>query len=326
MTARTALEAIRRNGGSSAHATYADARKVGHKVFNSSHIDLSIVQFDVCPFFSVERLILTPCPGDGVQMPGNKCSNCIAYSFDCTYVETAKVSFVDVTSSQAHWSPRNEARPKGKYAMSLDLEIVLKRTLKLRRDSGEPCGKARKAFETGESFTSPMYMIPDISKLCPDEDSYKKLTESLDSNWMSERPPADPSELIGRSLTTLASGPSHYPGKNTTVGIDYATTSIRHAANEPMSPPDVEDETTLILADNLQRLELEPSEYRFFGKSSGAMLIHAALELKSEYTGSPDLLDIVELSRKRKMMKNLRSEFWTSRPVGDHLFSLFSFS
>lgn len=24
-------------------------------------------------------------------MPGNKCSNCIAYSFSCTYVEAAKV-------------------------------------------------------------------------------------------------------------------------------------------------------------------------------------------------------------------------------------------
>lgn len=24
-------------------------------------------------------------------MPGNRCSNCIAYSFECTYVEAAKV-------------------------------------------------------------------------------------------------------------------------------------------------------------------------------------------------------------------------------------------
>jgi hypothetical protein len=29
--------------------------------------------------------------GDGGQMPGNRCSNCIAYNFDCMYVEAAKV-------------------------------------------------------------------------------------------------------------------------------------------------------------------------------------------------------------------------------------------
>ncbi|KAG1759731.1 fungal-specific transcription factor domain-containing protein [Suillus occidentalis] len=28
---------------------------------------------------------------DGSQMPGNRCSNCIAYNFECTYVEAAKV-------------------------------------------------------------------------------------------------------------------------------------------------------------------------------------------------------------------------------------------
>ena len=33
-----------------------------------------------------------PFLGDGGQMPNNRCSNCIAYNLDCTYVEAAKVS------------------------------------------------------------------------------------------------------------------------------------------------------------------------------------------------------------------------------------------
>ena len=32
--------------------------------------------------------------GDGVQMPGNRCSNCISYSLDCAYVEASKVWFL----------------------------------------------------------------------------------------------------------------------------------------------------------------------------------------------------------------------------------------
>ena len=174
-----------------------------------------------------------------------------------------------------------------------------------------------------------MHAISDISKLCPDEDSYKKLTESLDSNWMADRPPAESSEVVGSSLTSLSCTPSQEPGINTTVGIDYVTKSIRHAANEPIPPippPDVEEETTLILADNLKRLELEPNDFRFFGKSSGAMLVHTALELKNEYTGRGDFMDIVELHKKRKMMKNLRNEFWTTRPVSDEFFPVFPFS
>ena len=31
--------------------------------------------------------------GDGGQMPGNKCTNCVTYNHECTYVEAAKVSY-----------------------------------------------------------------------------------------------------------------------------------------------------------------------------------------------------------------------------------------
>ena len=37
--------------------------------------------------------ILISIIGDGVQMPGNRCSNCVSYSLECTYVEASKVWF-----------------------------------------------------------------------------------------------------------------------------------------------------------------------------------------------------------------------------------------
>ncbi|KIK97466.1 hypothetical protein PAXRUDRAFT_10160 [Paxillus rubicundulus Ve08.2h10] len=37
-----------------------------------------------------QTLRLTTYQGDGSQMPANRCSNCIAYNLDCTYVEAAK--------------------------------------------------------------------------------------------------------------------------------------------------------------------------------------------------------------------------------------------
>jgi hypothetical protein len=37
--------------------------------------------------------------GDGVHMPGNRCSNCVSYDLDCTYVEASKVR-IGVTAAQ----------------------------------------------------------------------------------------------------------------------------------------------------------------------------------------------------------------------------------
>ena len=55
--------------------------------------------------------------GDGVQMPGNRCSNCISYSLDCTYVEAAKVRSIRLESlCNLMKVGRNADRPRGKSA------------------------------------------------------------------------------------------------------------------------------------------------------------------------------------------------------------------
>ena len=69
---------------------------------------------------------------------------------------------------------------------------------------------------------------------------------------------------------------------------------------------------TSVLTDNLKRLALSPSEYRFFGKSSGAVLIQAAMELKQEYTQSEP--HVPKESQKPGFSAS-RTEFWAPHEV-----------
>ena len=89
-----------------------------------------------------------------------------------------------------------------------------------------------------------------------------------------------------------------------------------------MTAPDdgVHDDTS-VLSDNLKRLALSPSEYRFFGKSSGAVLIQAAMEIKQEYTqstGEP----VPQVSQKPGFSAS-RTEFWAPHEVFWRLVSNF---
>lgn len=64
------------------------------------------------------------------------------------------------------------------------------------------------------------------------------------------------------------------------------------------------------LTEGLKRLAVEPLDRRFHGKSSGVMLVQAAMNLKKVVLGSnqPDHL-LVPPTR--------RMEFWLPRPVSD---------
>lgn len=89
---------------------------------------------------------------------------------------------------------------------------------------------------------------------------------------------------------------------------EIATAVIRQAGTTPPEDPQDDDFSHLILADSFKRLSIDPIENRFFGKSSGAMLIQTAIELKNEYTGRNDDIG-------RPILGSMRPEFWTIRPV-----------
>lgn len=60
--------------------------------------------------------------GDGGQMPQNRCSNCLAYNLDCTYVEAAKVCLDalvhDRSSLMTLWY-RNADRRRGELILDV---------------------------------------------------------------------------------------------------------------------------------------------------------------------------------------------------------------
>ncbi|KXN82670.1 Transcriptional activator protein acu-15 [Leucoagaricus sp. SymC.cos] len=198
------------------------------------------------------------CVGNGVQMPGNRCSNCITYNFECTYIETAK----------------KRGPPKG-YVESL--ENRLEKLEKL------------------------------LKRLCPDEKLLRELDIAIDKeDFPLDQPPIDPSPLV----TTAAKQDKNDGARSV---VDIATSVLRRYGSAAQDADErFEDDAHLILADNLKQLSLDPKEYRFFGKSSGAMLIQTAIELKNEYTGKspPPNTGILGLKR---------NEFWTSYPWEDIL-------
>lgn len=91
------------------------------------------------------------------------------------------------------------------------------------------------------------------------------------------------------------------------------TSAIRSVGN--LLPGD-EDNAHLILADNLKQLSIDPADYRFFGKSSGAMLIQTAIELKNEYTGTDR--DVCKTAT-ALVPGSKRDEFWAPHPVSCHV-------
>ncbi|PPQ70674.1 hypothetical protein CVT26_014613 [Gymnopilus dilepis] len=192
---------------------------------------------------------------DGVQMPGNRCSNCVSYNFECTYVEAAK----------------KRGPPKG-YVESIENRL----------------DKLEKV----------------LRQLCPDESVYKELSALLDK-WHPEQPiPGSIASLVQEKLGCTAA----FPGVSAT---DIVTSAIRGMADDTplprIDPADDDDETNLLLVDNFKRMRLDPNEYRFFGKSSGAMLVRTAMELKGKYTSG----EAFDLARQVPPLVNRRKEYWT---------------
>jgi hypothetical protein len=73
-----------------------------------------------------------------------------------------------------------------------------------------------------------------------------------------------------------------------------------------------DDDTTLILADKLRRMAITSSPNdQFFGKSSGAMLVQTAFELKNEFAGDEDRFD----GPGKPAVNAKRTEFWDAKPV-----------
>jgi hypothetical protein len=143
---------------------------------------------------------------------------------------------------------------------------------------------------------------------------YKELNAHLDGNWSNERPPVNPSALVG-DIASKAQ-----PNAAT---LETVTSAIRGVMEDKpdtaRSDTDDDDDPTLVLADNLRRMAISPSDFRFFGKSSGAILLRTAIGLKNEYAGKDR-----DSAYPEKPMTQ-REEFWTAKPVRHPIDILFTF-
>ncbi|KAG7089094.1 hypothetical protein E1B28_010803 [Marasmius oreades] len=177
-------------------------------------------------------------------MPGNKCSNCIAYSLECSYVEAAK-----------------KRSPPKAYVEGLENRL-----------------------EKMESL---------LRQLMPAEDLNRELGPLQD-------------------LTTSNAATPNPQSSDATAMMDRAIDAIRRYDKTPPETKETleaqrEDLEHLMLADNLKKVTIAKLDYRFYGKSSGAMLVQTAIDLKESYTGNPaDILPGLET--------RARPEFWHTNP------------
>ena len=137
--------------------------------------------------------------------------------------------------------------------------------------------------------------------------------------WHPEQPiPGSIASLVQEKLGCTAA----FPGVSAT---DIVTSAIRGMADDTplprIDPADDDDETNLLLVDNFKRMRLDPNEYRFFGKSSGAMLVRTAMELKGKYTSG----EAFDLARQVPPLVNRRKEYWTMHSVCVVLIDIRSF-
>ncbi|KAF5319630.1 hypothetical protein D9619_008858 [Psilocybe cf. subviscida] len=82
---------------------------------------------------------------------------------------------------------------------------------------------------------------------------------------------------------------------------------------------DIEEnsEAVRVVTQSLKNMHVQPPAFRFFGKSSGPMLLKMAMEAKQhahDHTGNPDVTPTWVDGYCVPMMKHLRPEYWMPRP------------
>ncbi|KAJ3495824.1 hypothetical protein NLJ89_g10571 [Agrocybe chaxingu] len=125
-----------------------------------------------------------------------------------------------------------------------------------------------------------------LRQLCPDDKLYDEWIKSLTGSTVNKL--TDPSHLVRDSST------SSDPGREVLEEWAYAIRS----ANDDVAPPQQDDEPPVVAS------SLDTN--RFFGKSSGEMLIREALSMKTKLVG--------EEQHPQQMLRNRREEFWVLRP------------
>ncbi|KZT39109.1 hypothetical protein SISSUDRAFT_1003901 [Sistotremastrum suecicum HHB10207 ss-3] len=140
-----------------------------------------------------------------------------------------------------------------------------------------------------------------LRSLCPDADFTQELGQYINrETWYHDRS-TDPTRLI-TSNAKQPTPPRHeipaVAGMRPTPGSKKAT-----VREEDLAPSDDEELVHATLAEGLKRLAVNTADSRFHGKSSGIMLVQAAMDMKREYSGIHNLPSPIP--------ENRLQEFWT---------------
>lgn len=146
-------------------------------------------------------------------------------------------------------------------------------------------------------FQAQLYPDGDINK---DLDHLLELDEHQASNDSMSPPPSHTS-------------PDPIPFASARTPVEVTASAIRSLGDPPVTqiPDDDDDLGHVILEKDLRGLSIdEQMKHRFFGKSSGAMLLQAALDMKREVSGQPKQVGFNDVHLPHK-----RDQFWSSQSV-----------
>lgn len=101
-----------------------------------------------------------------------------------------------------------------------------------------------------------------------------------------------------------------------------ATSLIRGIGSSRGDTDPIESDDYLALTMNMKRLDID--DHRWFGKSSGVMLVQAALDVKKEYAGKQIEKPSDSVLRMPSHLPGRRREFWDRLPVSVPNFMLLS--
>ncbi|KAG5645116.1 hypothetical protein DXG03_006930 [Asterophora parasitica] len=140
-------------------------------------------------------------------------------------------------------------------------------------------------------------------QLFPEGNVIKELESVVDTDaWLLQRMPGAFAEAFSEAS---------YPIVRHRNACQIATSVLRSVRDPLTDVPHDDDFGHLLVAEDIKRMNISDDtreHSRFFGKSSGAMLVHTAIELKNEFTGGNDD------DMRRRILGSIREEFWILRP------------
>ncbi|KAJ6552571.1 fungal-specific transcription factor domain-containing protein [Mycena vulgaris] len=218
---------------------------------------------------------------EGSNIPGDKCYTCIDANLDCTYIEAST----------------RRARAKSSYVASLEERVE---SLEAQLEQSQTLVGKLRAELARVAFTNPGATMQSSNNPCTADTNNRNLSST--NRQMVREVKAEIPNIDGP-----------------TASFHILRMALR-SVTAPPKPPHAEDLLHLELARKFQKLSVEdPPGPQFIGKSSGALLVKAAIDLKAEVNrgelragrhehGSGDGEPGIPWTSRRL-------QYWTSKPV-----------